>query len=46
MANGAIHIGMPAKSPQDFIVKSRSLAVYDSPYSGLGLHGLPIDMPV
>ncbi|HXR51786.1 MAG TPA: class I tRNA ligase family protein, partial [Steroidobacteraceae bacterium] len=47
-ANGAIHIGHAAnKILKDFIVKSRSLDGYDSPYiPGWDCHGLPIELQV
>ncbi len=47
-ANGAIHIGHACnKILKDFIVKSRSLDGYDSPYiPGWDCHGLPIEMQV
>ncbi|MET0290773.1 MAG: isoleucine--tRNA ligase [Steroidobacteraceae bacterium] len=47
-ANGAIHIGHACnKILKDFIVKSRSLDGFDSPYiPGWDCHGLPIEMQV
>ena len=47
-ANGAIHIGHAAnKILKDFIVKSRTLDGYDSPYiPGWDCHGLPIEQQV
>ncbi len=47
-ANGAIHIGHAAnKILKDFIVKSRTLDGYDSPYiPGWDCHGLPIELQV
>jgi isoleucyl-tRNA synthetase len=47
-ANGAIHIGHAAnKILKDFIIKSRSLDGYDSPYiPGWDCHGLPIELQV
>ena len=47
-ANGAIHIGHAAnKILKDFIVKSRTLDGFDSPYiPGWDCHGLPIELQV
>src|ERR671914_447648 len=47
-ANGAIHIGTALnKILKDFVVKSRSMAGYDSPYvPGYDCHGLPIELKV
>jgi isoleucyl-tRNA synthetase len=47
-ANGAIHIGHCVnKILKDFIVKSRTLDGYDSPYiPGWDCHGLPIELAV
>jgi isoleucyl-tRNA synthetase len=47
-ANGPIHIGHAAnKILKDFIVKSRSLDGYDSPYiPGWDCHGLPIELQI
>jgi isoleucyl-tRNA synthetase len=47
-ANGAIHIGHACnKILKDFIVKSRSLDGFDSPYiPGWDCHGLPIELQV
>lgn len=47
-ANGSIHLGHCVnKILKDFIVKSRSLDGYDSPYiPGWDCHGLPIEMQV
>jgi isoleucyl-tRNA synthetase len=47
-ANGNIHIGHAFnKILKDFIVKSKSLAGYDSPYvPGWDCHGLPIEIKV
>jgi isoleucyl-tRNA synthetase len=47
-ANGAIHLGHALnKSLKDFIVKSRTMAGYDSPYvPGWDCHGLPIEIKV
>jgi isoleucyl-tRNA synthetase len=47
-ANGTIHIGTALnKVLKDFIVKSRSMAGYDSPYvPGWDCHGLPIELKV
>jgi len=47
-ANGAIHLGHAVnKILKDFVVKSRSLDGYDSPYiPGWDCHGLPIEMQV
>ena len=47
-ANGAIHIGHATnKVLKDFIVKSRALDGYDSPYiPGWDCHGLPIELQV
>jgi len=47
-ANGAIHLGHAVnKILKDFIVKSKSLAGFDSPYvPGWDCHGLPIEHKV
>jgi isoleucyl-tRNA synthetase len=47
-ANGAIHLGHAVnKILKDFVVKSRTLDGYDSPYiPGWDCHGLPIEMQV
>ena len=47
-ANGEIHIGHALnKILKDFIVKSRTMAGYDSPYvPGWDCHGLPIELKV
>jgi isoleucyl-tRNA synthetase len=47
-ANGAIHLGHACnKILKDFIVKSRTLDGYDSPYiPGWDCHGLPIEMQI
>ncbi len=47
-ANGVIHIGHAVnKVLKDFVVKSRSLDGYDSPYvPGWDCHGLPIEQQV
>jgi isoleucyl-tRNA synthetase len=47
-ANGAIHLGHALnKCLKDFIVKSRTMAGYDSPYiPGWDCHGLPIEIKV
>src|ERR1700678_3264824 len=47
-ANGPIHLGTAMnKCLKDFIVKSRNMAGYDSPYvPGWDCHGLPIEHKV
>jgi len=47
-ANGEIHIGTALnKVIKDFVVKSRSMAGFDSPYvPGWDCHGLPIELKV
>jgi isoleucyl-tRNA synthetase len=47
-ANGNIHLGHAFnKTLKDFIVKSKSMAGYDSPYvPGWDCHGLPIEIKV
>jgi isoleucyl-tRNA synthetase len=47
-ANGAIHLGHALnKCLKDFIVKSRTMAGFDSPYvPGWDCHGLPIEIKV
>ncbi|MDR3763794.1 MAG: isoleucine--tRNA ligase [Acidobacteriota bacterium] len=47
-ANGAIHLGHALnKCLKDFIVKSRTMSGYDSPYiPGWDCHGLPIEIKV
>ena len=47
-ANGNIHMGTALnKVLKDFVVKSRSMAGYDSPYEpGYDCHGLPIELQV
>ncbi|HEU4787231.1 MAG TPA: class I tRNA ligase family protein, partial [Gemmatimonadaceae bacterium] len=47
-ANGNIHIGTALnKILKDFVVKSHSMAGYDSPYEpGYDCHGLPIELHV
>ena len=47
-ANGPIHLGHALnKSLKDFVVKSRTMAGYDSPYvPGWDCHGLPIEIKV
>jgi isoleucyl-tRNA synthetase len=47
-ANGAIHLGHACnKILKDFIVKSRTLDGYDSPYiPGWDCHGLPIELQI
>src|SRR6266699_4248528 len=47
-ANGAIHLGTAFnKIVKDFIVKSRTMAGFDSPYvPGWDCHGLPIEHKV
>src|SRR5512140_1707568 len=47
-ANGNIHIGTALnKILKDFVVKSHSMAGYDSPYEpGYDCHGLPIELQV
>ncbi len=47
-ANGAIHLGHALnKSLKDFIVKSRTMSGFDSPYvPGWDCHGLPIEIKV
>ena len=47
-ANGAIHLGHALnKSLKDFIVKSKTMAGFDSPYvPGWDCHGLPIEIKV
>ncbi|MBI2682930.1 MAG: isoleucine--tRNA ligase [Acidobacteriales bacterium] len=47
-ANGPLHLGHALnKSLKDFVVKTRSMAGYDSPYvPGWDCHGLPIEIKV
>ena len=47
-ANGAIHLGHALnKCLKDFIVKSKTMAGFDSPYvPGWDCHGLPIEIKV
>src|SRR5947209_8604292 len=47
-ANGPIHLGHALnKSLKDFVVKSRTMMGYDSPYvPGWDCHGLPIEIKV
>jgi isoleucyl-tRNA synthetase len=47
-ANGQIHLGTALnKILKDFVVKSRSMAGFDSPYvPGYDCHGLPIELKV
>ena len=47
-ANGPIHLGTAMnKSLKDFVVKTRTMAGYDSPYvPGWDCHGLPIEIKV
>src|SRR6476659_89909 len=47
-ANGQIHLGTALnKLLKDFVVKSRSMAGFDSPYvPGYDCHGLPIELQV
>ena len=47
-ANGNIHMGTALnKILKDFVVKSRSMAGYDTPYEpGYDCHGLPIELQV
>ena len=47
-ANGAIHLGTALnKVVKDFIIKSKSMAGFDSPYvPGWDCHGLPIEIKV
>jgi isoleucyl-tRNA synthetase len=47
-ANGPIHLGHALnKSLKDFVVKSKTMAGYDSPYvPGWDCHGLPIEIKV
>src|ERR1051325_4457863 len=47
-ANGPIHLGTAMnKCLKDFIVKSKTMAGFDSPYvPGWGCHGLPIEIKV
>jgi len=47
-ANGAIHLGHALnKCLKDFVVKSKTMAGYDSPYvPGWDCHGLPIEIKV
>jgi len=47
-ANGHIHLGTALnKILKDFVVKSRTMAGYDSPYvPGYDCHGLPIELKV
>ena len=47
-ANGPIHLGHALnKCLKDFIVKSKTMAGYDSPYvPGWDCHGLPIEIKV
>src|SRR5512140_3110593 len=47
-ANGPIHLGHALnKSLKDFVVKSKSMAGFDSPYiPGWDCHGLPIEIKV
>ena len=47
-ANGQIHLGTALnKILKDFVVKSRTMAGFDAPYSpGYDCHGLPIELKV
>src|SRR5678815_5483273 len=47
-ANGPIHLGHALnKSLKDFVVKSKTMAGFDSPYvPGWDCHGLPIEIKV
>ncbi len=47
-ANGPIHLGHALnKGLKDFIVKSKTMAVFDAPYvPGFDCHGLPIEIKV
>jgi isoleucyl-tRNA synthetase len=47
-ANGPIHLGHALnKGLKDFVIKSRSMAGYDTPYvPGFDCHGLPIEIKV
>src|SRR5665213_773128 len=47
-ANGPIHLGhAPNKGLKDFVVKSKTMAGFDSPYvPGYDCHGLPIEIKV
>ncbi len=47
-ANGPIHLGTALnKTLKDFVVKSKSMAGFDSPYApGWDCHGLPIEIKV
>src|SRR5580698_7656535 len=47
-ANGALHFGHALnKCLKDFVVKTRNMAGYDSPYvPGWDCHGLPIEIKV
>src|SRR5580765_5763874 len=47
-ANGRIHLGTAFnKLPKDFVVKSKTMAGFDSPYvPGWDCHGLPIEIKV
>jgi len=47
-ANGPIHLGTAMnKSLKDFVVKTRTMAGYDSPYvPGWDCHGLPIEIKI
>jgi isoleucyl-tRNA synthetase len=47
-ANGNIHLGTAFnKLPKDFVVKSKTMAGFDSPYvPGWDCHGLPIELKV
>lgn len=47
-ANGPVHLGTAMnKSLKDFVVKSRTMAGFDSPYvPGWDCHGLPIEIKV
>src|SRR6202046_3779399 len=47
-ANGPIHLGHALnKGLKDFVVKSKTMAGYDSPYvPGYDCHGLPIEIKV
>ncbi len=47
-ANGNLHLGhVFNKTPKDFIVKSKTMAGFDSPYvPGWDCHGLPIEIKV
>jgi len=47
-ANGPLHLGHALnKGLKDFVVKSKTMAGYDSPYvPGFDCHGLPIEIKV